>query len=151
MNNINSYDYDTAHVEEKLMNVETYQSLDDKWIANSHPENDTVFFYNILDGKSVDLGVEPSSRITFYFRLSPDEKQVHGTVFVDRKQVSSRKFVLFNLESKTITLMNIPGQKPELAEIQGWVNNDEFIATIYSEDGRISKSMVFNSKKESRN
>lgn len=145
-NNIRSYNYDTKETEDKLVGIELYQALGDKWIASSLPFDETVSFYNVANEKNVEMRVDPSSRVTFNFRISPDERKVLGTIFVDRKAAAARQFFIFDLESERMELIKIPGQKPELAEIQGWINNEQFVANIRSDDERSSRSLLIDIK-----
>ncbi|THF84617.1 TolB-like translocation protein [Cohnella fermenti] len=147
-NNIKSYNLDTEQVEDIVSNAEQYQSLDNKILAFSHPNNATVYFKDLRATKQFELAVDQASRLTFNFRLSPDAEKLLGTVFVDRKAASSRKIIVYNLESKSLKLFNIPSEKPELAEIQGWINNEQFIVTVYNADGTSSNSVIMNTNDE---
>lgn len=134
-NSIGSYDFDKQWIEEKKANVELYQPLNHNILAFTHPNDQTIFFYNISNNETAKMQADPSSRVTFHFRVSPDDKQILGTMFTDRRDPNSRVLFVYDVETSEVRHIKIPGKRPDLAEIRGWVDHEEFIVILRSDDG----------------
>ncbi len=139
---IGTFNYDTHEVIEHITSIESYRALNNQIIVTSRPNDQTLSFYDITNGQTVHMPIEATSRATFNFRLSPDGKKVLGTMFLDRTDADSRTFFVLDLHSQEVTFIAIPVERKGLVEILGWLNNEEFVANVYSGDQRKSDPIV---------
>jgi len=118
-----------------LTNKEAHDAKNHNILAFTHPNDQTIFFYNISNNETAKMQADPSSRVTFHFRVSPDDNQILGTMFTDRRDPNSRVLFVYDVETSEVRHIKIPGKRPDLAEIRGWVDHEEFIVILRSDDG----------------
>jgi len=142
---IKKIDLKTGQISTVVPSIELVDVIG-KVVVYSDVNDSNYYFYNLeTEEKYVLKNSDPKTRIPFEFKLNKKESKILATIYKDRQNAQSRRFLIINMNKNNSKTLDIPVDNPNLVKLEGWIDGTRFATTISNKKGENEKTIILNS------